>query len=41
MENNILGLDLARVETLFQRELRCFDALHPRSMAAYRENLRH
>ncbi|QBN01454.1 putative aminotransferase [Pseudomonas aeruginosa] len=35
------GLDLARVETLFKRELRRFDELHPRSAQAYRENRRH
>ncbi|MBG3967549.1 aminotransferase class III-fold pyridoxal phosphate-dependent enzyme, partial [Pseudomonas aeruginosa] len=35
------GLDLARVETLFKRELRRFDELHPRSALAYRENRRH
>ena len=32
------GLDLARVEALFKRELRRFDELHPRSAQAYREN---
>ncbi|HBO9389599.1 TPA: aminotransferase class III-fold pyridoxal phosphate-dependent enzyme, partial [Pseudomonas aeruginosa] len=35
------GLDLARVEALFKRELRRFDELHPRSAQAYRENRRH
>lgn len=31
------GLDLARVEALFKRELRRFDELHPRSAQAYRK----
>lgn len=35
------GLDLARVEALFKRELRRFDELHPRSAQAYQEEPRH